>query len=108
MSMQGYSHTIIQFVCVCVHVCSVAQSCPTLCDPMDRSLSGSSVHGIPQARILREWVVISSSKGSLPSRDQTHVSQISCIVGRFFITLATGDSHNNMMLAINIPEFFLL
>ena len=37
----------------------VAQSCPTLCDPTDCSLPGSSVHGIPQARIL-EWVVICS------------------------------------------------
>ena len=36
----------------------VAQSCPTLCDPMDYSPSGSSVHGILQARIL-EWVAIS-------------------------------------------------
>ena len=41
----------------------VAQSCPTLCDPMDCSLPGSSVHGILQARI-REWVAISSSGGS--------------------------------------------
>ena len=38
----------------------VAQSCPTLCDPMDCSLSGSSVHGIFQARML-EWIAISSS-----------------------------------------------
>ena len=38
----------------------VAQSCPTLCDPMDCSPSGSSVHGIFQARIL-EWVAISFS-----------------------------------------------
>ena len=36
----------------------VAQSCLTLCDPVDRSLPGSSVHGILQARIL-EWVAIS-------------------------------------------------
>ena len=35
----------------------VAQSCPTLCDPMDYSLPGSSIHGIFQARIL-EWVAI--------------------------------------------------
>ena len=48
-------------VCVCVFVC--AQSSPTLCDPMDCSLSGSSVHGILQARILK-WVAISSSRGS--------------------------------------------
>ena len=37
----------------------VAQSCPTLCDPVDCSLPGSSVHGILQARIL-EWVAIGS------------------------------------------------
>ena len=42
----------------------VAQSCLTLCDPMDHSLSGSSIHGIFQARIL-EWVPI-SSPGDLP------------------------------------------
>ena len=41
----------------------VAQSCPTLCDPMDCSLPGSSVHGILQARIL-EWVAVSFSRGS--------------------------------------------
>ena len=39
----------------------VAKSCPTLCDPMDCSLPGSSVHGIFQARVL-EWVAISFSK----------------------------------------------
>ena len=38
----------------------VAQSCPTLCDPVGCSLPGSSVHGILQARIL-EWVAISFS-----------------------------------------------
>ena len=40
----------------------VAQLCPTLCDPMDCSLSGSSVHGIFQARVL-EWIAISFSNG---------------------------------------------
>ena len=38
----------------------VAQSCPTLCDPMDSSLPGSSVHGILQARVL-EWGAIAFS-----------------------------------------------
>ena len=57
---------------MCVH----AQLCPTLCDPMDCSPSGSSVHGISQARIL-EWVDISSSRGSSQPRDQTHISYIS-------------------------------
>ena len=41
----------------------VAQSCLTLCDPVDYSLLGSSVHGILQARIL-EWVAICFSRGS--------------------------------------------
>ena len=41
----------------------VAQSCPTLCDPMDYSLPGSSIHWISQARIL-EQIVISFSRGS--------------------------------------------
>ena len=49
------------FVLMCV--CSVAQSCLTLCDPIDYSLPGSSVQGIFQARLL-EWVAISYSKRS--------------------------------------------
>ena len=56
------------------------QSCPTLCDPMDCSPPGSSVHGILQARIL-EWVAMPSSRGSSWPRDQTGVS---CNVGGFF------------------------
>ena len=51
-------------------VCRGAQLCYTLCDPMDCSLPGSSVHGILQARIL-EWVAISSSRGSSQPRDRT-------------------------------------
>ena len=58
----------------------VAQSCPTLCDPMDCSLPGFSVHGIFQARIL-EWVAISFSRKSSQPRDWTRVS---LIVGRRF------------------------
>ena len=42
----------------------VAQLCPTLCDPMDCSLPGSSVHGILQARVL-DWVVIAFSGGKV-------------------------------------------
>ena len=50
----------------------VAQSCLTLCDPMDGSLLGSSVHGIFQAKVL-EWAAISFSRGSSWPRDQTQV-----------------------------------
>ena len=53
----------------------VAQSCPTLCDPMDCSLPGSMVHGIFQARVL-EWVAICFSGRSSPPRDWTWVSCI--------------------------------
>ena len=53
----------------------VAQSCLTLCDPMDCSPPGSSVHGMLQARIL-ECAAISFSRGSLQPRGQI---QVSCI-----------------------------
>ena len=51
----------------------VTQLCPTLCDTMDCSPPGSSVHGILQARIL-EWVAISFSRGSSQPSDQTRIS----------------------------------
>ena len=51
-----------------LRACSVAQSCPALCNPIDYSPPGSSVHGIFQASIL-EWVAISFSKGPSQSRD---------------------------------------
>ena len=56
--------------CVCVCVC-VCNSHVRLCDPMDCSQPGSSVHGILQARIL-EWVAISFSRASSQPRDRTH------------------------------------
>ena len=62
---------------MCVHV-KTLQLCPTLCNPMDCSLSGSSVHGILQARTL-EWVAILSFRGSSRPRDWTRISYISCI-----------------------------
>ena len=61
-------------------MCLVAQSFPTVCDPMDCSPPGSSVHGILQAGIL-EWVAVPSSRGSSPPRDGT---QVSCIAGGIF------------------------
>ena len=61
------------------NICLSAQSCPTLCDPMDGSPPGSPVRGVFQARIL-ELIAMSSSRGSSGPRDQTRVS------GRFFAT----------------------
>ena len=76
----------------------LAQSCPTLCDPMGWSPPGPSVHGIPQARIL-EWVVIPFSKGSSQPRDQTQVSHIA---GRFFTIWATREALDISLDIINL------
>ena len=67
------------------------QSCPTLCDPMDYSTPGSSVHGILQARIL-EWVAMPSSRGSSPPRHWTRVSYVFCIAGGFFTMSTTWEA----------------
>ena len=56
---------------------SITQSHPTFYDPMDCSLPSSSIHEIFQA-IIPEWAAINCSRGSSQSRDQTHVSCISC------------------------------
>ena len=60
----------------------------TLCNPMDCSLPGSSIHGIFQARVL-EWVAISFSRGSSRPRDRTQVSHIE---GRHFTHWANQES----------------
>ena len=65
----------------------VTQSCPTLCDPMDCSRPGSSVHGIFQAIVL-EWIAISFSRGSSQPRDWTQVSHT---VDRRFTIWATRE-----------------
>ena len=57
------------------------QSCPTLCDPMDCSLPGSSVHGILQAGVLLEWVAMPASRGYSQSRNRTHIP-CTCCTGR--------------------------
>ena len=66
----------------------VAQLCLTLCNPVDCSPPGFSVHGVFQARIL-EWVAISFSRASSPPRDRT---QVSCIGGRCFTLWATREA----------------
>ena len=66
----------------------VAQSCLTLCDPMDCSLAGSSIHMIFQARVL-EWVAMSFSRGSSQLRDRT---QVSCTAGRCLTVWATREA----------------
>ena len=68
----------------------VAQSCPTLCDPMDCSLPGSTVRGILQAWIL-EWVAISSSRGISQPRDQTCICDFSCTGRQVLLTLVPPE-----------------
>ena len=69
---------ITRFGPVILLVCAKSlQLCPTLCDPMDCILPGSSVHGISQTRIL-EW------------RDWTCISYVSCIAGRCFTAEPPG------------------
>ena len=82
--------------------------CPTLCDRMDCSPLGSSVHGILQSRIL-EWVAISFSRGSSQQRDQTHVSYVSCII-RWVLYLQNNlesPSMDNFFLSKSISEIFV-
>ena len=67
-------------------VCSVVSDS---CDHLVDSPPGSFVRGISQARML-EWVAISSFRGSSQPRDQTHISWVSCIVGRFFTAEPSG------------------
>ena len=66
----------------------LAQSCLILCDSVDCSQPGSSVHGILKGRIL-EWVAILFSRGSSRPRNWTWVS---CIAGRFFTIWATREA----------------
>jgi len=72
-------------------VCSIAQSCLTLCSLMNCSLPGSSVHGISQARIL-ERVAMSYFRVSNQPRDQTRISSFSILAGRFFTTSITWEA----------------
>ena len=73
------------------YCCSVARLCLTLCNLMDCSLPGSSVHGVSQARTL-QWVVIFFSKGSSWSGDWACVS---CIGRWFLYHWATRERANN-------------
>ena len=103
-----------------VAVC--AQSRPTLCDHMDHSLPGSSVHGIFQARIL-QWVAMSYSKVSFQPRDQSCISCVSCIGRQILYHVSSGkptgivsslsvavEGHNEMtpVMCHEIPKRILL
>ena len=73
-------------IIVYMYAYSIAQLCLTLCNPMDCSPPGSSIHGILQVRIL-EWVTIRFSRGSFWRRCWTCIS---CIPGRVFTAEPQG------------------
>ena len=94
---------LIMCICVCVlH----GSTCLTLCNPMDCSSSGSSVHGIFQARIL-EWAAILYSIGSFQPRDWTCVSCISCIGRQIFYHYITWEVSKFDYIAYNSEQFQL-
>ena len=81
-----------------MYVCSVAKLCPTLCNPVNCNLPGSSVHVISQMRTL-EWISISSSRGSPWLRDWTCGSCcIFCLADRFLTIEPPGKPDVYMLL----------
>ena len=96
------------FLLQCMKVKSeseVTQSCPTLSDPMDCSLPGSSFHGIFQARVL-EWVATAFSRGSSRPRDWTHISCIGRWVLYHWATREASVQINSFQIIINL-DFFI-
>ena len=90
--LMEFAQIHVHWVNVKVKESEVAQSCLTLCDPVDCSLPGSSLRGILQARIL-EWVAISFSRGSSHPTDRTQVS----IPGRRFNLWVTREAAESVM-----------
>ena len=88
---------------VCMHTRSL-QSCPTLCNAMDCSIPGSSVHGILQARRL-DRVAMPSSRGSSWPRDWT---RISCIADRFFTAEHLGKPPRPLVTRIQVLQTQIL
>ena len=85
---------------MCVCVCAQPPSRVRLCDTMDSSSAGSSVHGMFQARIL-EWVAISSSRGPSQPRDQTCIS---CIGKWILYHWATWKAHIDLQVLSNYQQ----
>ena len=80
-------------VCQCTRCDQSLPSCPILCDPVDCSPPGSSVHGILQVWIL-EWVAMSFSRGSSDLGIEPLFLMSSALAGRFFTTSATWEALN--------------
>ena len=94
MQSKDHKHQLLLSVKV-----KVAQSCPTLGDPLDYT-----VHGILQARIL-EWVAVPFSRGSSQPRDRTHVSYMA---GGFFSNWATREAQVKLFPLDSEPGTFCM
>ena len=95
-SGRNWEIALTYMYCLCCCCWLVTKLCLTLCDPMEWSPPGSSVHGIFQARIL-EWVAVSFSRGSSQPRDQTCVSS----TGRWILShWATREAHILLTLSV--------
>ena len=106
--LSSYLINISNFLLICsvftiFKSSEVTQSCPTLCDPMDRSPPGSSVHEILQARIL-EWVAVSFSRGSSQPRDWTWVFTV--LPSILPNLLAVSSGHFEQISADGFPLYF--
>ena len=97
-SLSAQRHLICDTWFIFTGVCSVAQSCPTLFDPMDRNPPGFSVHGISHARIL-DWVAIAFSRRSSQPRDLAHVSCVSHIGRRILYHYTTCKALDRLRTA---------
>ena len=82
-----------------------AQSCPALCDSMECSPPGSSVHGISQGTML-ERVFTLLPRGSSPSRDRTRIFCISCVARSFFTTEPPWKDTKLRGVLIFFKEYF--
>ena len=94
-----------------VYVCVCGQSYPTLCGPRDCSLSGSSVHGIFQARML-EWVAISYSRRSSQPRHQTCSLVFPALAAEFLPLVPPGKhiyiyTHTHICISFSVISFCL-
>ena len=98
---------LVTNLCVCVCMSVGTLSCPTLCDPMNCSLPGFSVHGIFQARIV-ERVAISYSMGSSQPRDRNPISCVSCTGIRIHHPCAQGCTKPSDYKSSRKPALILL
>ena len=90
-----------------VCVCAVARSCPTLCDPMDCSPPGSSVHGIFRQECWNRFV-ISSFRRSSQSKDRACISCTSCIDRQILYTEPPGKHHYDLKVGLILMRQILL